>query len=304
MPHRVRHAHLLGLGATTRILARRMSAVTIAARLVRRPAASRWARQAAAQARARTPPGAAVGGGHKRKGHDADASPAPPSDDDDDTRAIRRRGPPMEGRGGLARRRRMRGGRAPLSLFDEFGPGAVGPSLFDRNSDLMPMGMLSPLRDFNNMLKMLDEVAPSAIAGVPDAASHFGGWGRTDVLQADGGDNPGDYTVRIELPGCHKENTKVTIKDNVLRVRANREDEEVGEPTQDEEGGAVYSSRSTFRASFDRSWTLPDEYDSVRGIKPKIDHGVLTVQVPVVQKEAAAEHGDGEEEVPWHEETN
>ena len=46
-----------------------------------------------------------------------------------------------------------------------------------------------------------------------------------------------------------------------------------------------------------RSWTLPEDFDKDSGIKPKIDHGVLSIKVPRITKKA----DEGEAEVPWHE---
>ena len=82
-------------------------------------------------------------------------------------------------------------------------------------------------------------------------AAQMGGWGRTDVIEADDGS---EYTVRVEVPGCHKENTKVTIKENVMRVRADREDES-------DDSGDGFTTHSSFVAHFDRSWTLPEDFD-------------------------------------------
>ena len=123
-------------------------------------------------------------------------------------------------------------------------------------------------------------------------AAQMGGWGRTDVIEADDGS---EYTVRVEVPGCHKENTKVTIKENVMRVRADREDES-------DDSGDGFTTYSSFVAHLDRSWTLPEDFDKDSGIKPKIDHGVLSIKVPRITKKAAGAAGDeGEAEVPWHE---
>lgn len=99
----------------------------------------------------------------------------------------------------------------------------------------------------------------------------------------------GDYLVRIELPGCKKEDVAVTMKDGTLTVKAERHDvhdESVGgddDAIEDMEAESATITRrmhSTYDASFQRSWQLP-EGTNENDVTGGLDHGLLTINIPV-----------------------
>lgn len=104
--------------------------------------------------------------------------------------------------------------------------------------------------------------------------------GRTHVTRRD---EDGAYVVRVELPGVDKADTKVSVKDGVLTVHAERHDEYAPQPPAEAEGEAAADAppaqRGSFHARFDHSWSLPDGVDE-SGITAKQSDGVLSLVIP------------------------
>ena len=85
-----------------------------------------------------------------------------------------------------------------------------------------------------------------------------------------------EYVIHMETPGLKKEKVKINVVDNVLTIEA--EDEE--EATEE---GEQYLSKEIKRASFKRSFTLPD---NVKGenIDATMDNGILEVVIPKAEE--------------------
>jgi HSP20 family protein len=96
-----------------------------------------------------------------------------------------------------------------------------------------------------------------------------------DVAESDG-----QYTVRLDMPGVAKDDVKISIDGNVVRVEAQaRKDSEKKDGER-----IVYRERSV--SSFARSFTLPSEIDEAAS-SAKLDNGVLTLTLGKRQAEPA-----------------
>ena len=96
---------------------------------------------------------------------------------------------------------------------------------------------------------------------------------RVDVVRENG-----HYKLTAEFPGVDKDDISVDVQGGYLTVKGAKKREH-----SDEKDGYSYSER--FYGSFERSFRLPRE-TSVADIEAKLENGVLTVIVPVAEKEA------------------
>jgi len=85
---------------------------------------------------------------------------------------------------------------------------------------------------------------------------------RTNVVE-----NDENYQIEIAVPGLIKEDLSIKVKDNVLSISHERDEDE------------------TFRFTnpFKKEYSLPDEA-SVKGISAKVESGVLLVTIPKSKK--------------------
>jgi HSP20 family protein len=94
----------------------------------------------------------------------------------------------------------------------------------------------------------------------------FGSLGETDRyrLAADVYEDDEAFHILVELPGVRKEDTSVTMENNVLTIAAERKDKGEGE------------ERSL---SYRRSLTIPEGVDN-ENVKASLENGILTVTLP------------------------
>lgn len=97
---------------------------------------------------------------------------------------------------------------------------------------------------------------------------------RMDVYEEDG-----NLVAEVEMPGVDLEDVEVNIKDNVLRVEAEREKKE-----EKEEKG--YYCKELSRGYYRRAVSLPVEVEDQKA-EAKLKDGILKVVVPKVEKEEA-----------------
>lgn len=124
-------------------------------------------------------------------------------------------------------------------------------------------------RSFLPELSDLFEGFPSWASLRPAFGSH--------IIRVEDEMKEGSYEIRAELPGVDPaKDVDITVRDGLLTIKAER--------TEKKES----NGRSEFSyGSFIRSITLPrgaDEDD----IKASYDKGILTVSVPIAEKEPAA----------------
>ncbi|GAM17624.1 hypothetical protein SAMD00019534_007990 [Acytostelium subglobosum LB1] len=77
-----------------------------------------------------------------------------------------------------------------------------------------------------------------------------------------------NYALKIELPGVHKDDIKVTFVNNKLVIESNKEE-------KSEQGGTKRHSRS----SFYKSMTLPEDANH-ENINAKMENGLLEIDIP------------------------
>jgi len=84
-----------------------------------------------------------------------------------------------------------------------------------------------------------------------------------------------EFLVRAELPAVKKEDVKVTVDQGMLTIQ--------GERKQDKEDKTEkYHRVESFRGSFSRSFSLPENIDA-DAIRCESKDGVLVVHIPKVQ---------------------
>ena len=118
----------------------------------------------------------------------------------------------------------------------------------------------------------------SALTQFAAPAKQDGGLGSQEHLQwsllaAETWETALTVIIRIEIPGVTKEEVRVEIIDNALRIRGARHSGE-------EQGGRLYHLMERAYGSFERTVPLPDGIDAKR-FEVSYQDGVITV---IVQK--------------------
>ena len=98
-----------------------------------------------------------------------------------------------------------------------------------------------------------------------------------DVAESDSA-----YTVKLDVPGVKKEDVKVTVEGKRVSVQA--QSETTAEKKDSDR--LIYRERSVSR--YARSFTLPVDVDQA-GAAAKLEHGVLTLELPKRGVAAAAQ---------------
>lgn len=86
--------------------------------------------------------------------------------------------------------------------------------------------------------------------------------------QVDIKEDKGGFTVIADVPGVDPADVDITLDNNVLTIRGERESETQG-----------LRRRERFRGSFLRQFTLPESVDE-SGVKASASNGVLQVTIP------------------------
>ena len=89
---------------------------------------------------------------------------------------------------------------------------------------------------------------------------------------ADISETPAEYLIKAELPAVRKEDIKVEVDNGIITISGERKSEK---ESKDENEIRVES----FRGTFTRSFSLPDDIDP-KGIKAESRDGVLKVHIP------------------------
>ncbi|PCI27509.1 MAG: hypothetical protein COB67_08350 [SAR324 cluster bacterium] len=80
-----------------------------------------------------------------------------------------------------------------------------------------------------------------------------------------------DQLLMSELPGFKKEDLKLEVKGNVIRI--------TGKRTQKHEEGSRVIHKERGNLEFDRSFKLPYQIEA-EAVKAELENGVLTVRLP------------------------
>ena len=93
-----------------------------------------------------------------------------------------------------------------------------------------------------------------------------------DFPKVDISETPQEYTLRAEIPGMKKEDTKISVNNNVLTISGEKKSEAKHEDKK-------YHRVETYYGSFQRSFVLPDAIRADK-VSASFKDGVLTVTVP------------------------
>ncbi len=83
--------------------------------------------------------------------------------------------------------------------------------------------------------------------------------------------------VEVETPGMTKDDIKITIEDNVLKIQGEKKLE------REEKDRNYYVVERSY-GTFERAFRLPDYVDT-ENIKAKFENGVLTIVIPKKEEE-------------------
>lgn len=81
------------------------------------------------------------------------------------------------------------------------------------------------------------------------------------------------YTIAIDLPGVHKDEVKISVRNGVLHLRAERRETR-------EEKGAGWQRVESFFGVIERAFPLPPEADEEK-IDAQMKDGVLTLKIGI-----------------------
>jgi HSP20 family protein len=125
---------------------------------------------------------------------------------------------------------------------------------------------------FTNLVQaMFREIDPfEAFAGFPDVAGARGLGSMTPAVDIQ--EQADEYVVKCDLPGVDPKDISLTVEDDVVVLKAQRQREE-----QRQGDGYRYSERSF--GSYERSFRLGKVVDGARA-KAVYERGVLTLHLP------------------------
>lgn len=102
-------------------------------------------------------------------------------------------------------------------------------------------------------------------------------WGRGENLRSwnpavDVSETPEHLVLHLEVPGMSRDQIKISVENNVLTVRGEKQQE----ATQENE--SWYRTERSY-GSFERSFSLPTHVDS-DNVRASLENGVLTIKLP------------------------
>jgi HSP20 family protein len=124
-----------------------------------------------------------------------------------------------------------------------------------------------PSPDVFSGLSRLNRLMDEALAGF-DGESVSSAWTPTVDIRED----PDHVTITMDLPGVKPEDVKISLENQVLTVRGEKQQVE-------EKKDERWHRYERSYGSFERSFTLPSTVEPER-IEATTDNGVLTVRIP------------------------
>ena len=95
-------------------------------------------------------------------------------------------------------------------------------------------------------------------------------------------ENENEYLVEISAPGLKKEDIKIELENDVLKISSNVEN-------QKEEKNEGYYRREFYKSSFERSFAIPKGVNKDE-ISATMNDGILIVEIPKVKDEKKNEN--------------
>lgn len=90
-------------------------------------------------------------------------------------------------------------------------------------------------------------------------------------------ENENEYVVELSAPGLKKEDVKIEIENDVLRISSDVEDTK-------EENNNGYYRKEFYKSSFQRNFTLPENVKK-EDISASMTDGILNVIIPKMKEE-------------------
>ena len=118
---------------------------------------------------------------------------------------------------------------------------------------------------------------------LPVERENHRGYRAAELMKTDIKDVDGNYELSIDLPGFHKEDVKIQLKDGYLNIQASRTE---NKDEKDNNGKYVHRERYTGQCS--RSFYVGKEVHQ-DDIKAEFKHGILTLFVPKKEAKPAVE---------------
>ena len=109
------------------------------------------------------------------------------------------------------------------------------------------------------------------------------GYRNAELMKTDIKDVEGNYELSMDLPGFHKEDVKIQLKEGYLTIQASRTE---NKDEKDNNGKYVHRERYTGQCS--RSFYVGKDLEH-EDIHAKYDNGVLTVTFPKEAKKKEPE---------------
>jgi len=126
-----------------------------------------------------------------------------------------------------------------------------------------------PYHRYGNMTDLFDEFERSVFSNIPS--------GKIPAFRADIRDEGDHYLLQADIPGFHKEDIDLDVKEGVLTITAAQE--EVREtPDEEKEKDPRYLCRERRYGSFRRSFDISGIQEE--GITASYDNGVLSLKLP------------------------
>lgn len=131
-----------------------------------------------------------------------------------------------------------------------------------------------PFRELEDMSNRLNRLFSRSQLTRDNAALTVFDWSPT----VDIAETPEEYQIKAELPEVKKEDIKVSVDNNTLRIEGERKQEK-------EEKGKKWHRVERSYGSFLRTFALPENADGAK-MSAEYKNGVLNVRLPKVAKPA------------------
>jgi len=135
------------------------------------------------------------------------------------------------------------------------------------------MNQLSPFNALNEIHRELSRVFDHPIYREPSTlTAPENSW----MPHVDITEDESSFTVIADIPGVNPDEVEVTLHNNVLTIRGERD----SELSREKEN---FKRRERFRGTFQRQFSLPELTDE-DAISAKANHGVLEITIPKAKK--------------------